>query len=196
LDWHATDADLLLAGESNGSVSAWRYSDRRRAFAVTAHADYVRAVQWSPFDKNTFLSAGDDGKVRVWKVEESGMKRLWECVTDSAVLCAAWHPTKRLIACGLRDDTLLLWKPGKDWSFSVRVHKGRIWDISWDPSGRHLVTAGNEGKIIVWQDVLTVINSRSRDSRDYIQISKELPMHFTCNELILDDNRNKDKNKY
>lgn len=136
----------LLDAESGDVMHEW-----------LAHDDYVRSIRWSG-DGERIATCGDDGLVRVWSAKDREL--VWQALgpsseTDGAgripILCLSWDPEERLIAGGLRDDTLVFWNSANGaLAGSEKKHVGRIWGIDWSPDGRMVATAGNEGCVRTW----------------------------------------------
>jgi WD40 repeat protein len=130
----------------------------QRAFSH-AHTDYVRRIVWSSNSK-LFFSCSDDGMIRVWgmgnnnKISELDCKSVNPNQDNNCVLSLGINEKEKVIAAGLRDDQIALIKYSDTGSlgdkfYMEKIHKGRIWDLVWDKTGRFLITVGNEGKMKV-----------------------------------------------
>lgn len=126
---------------------------------LSAHYDYVRKVVWNK-SSTEFFSCSDDGTVKLWKYNGSNFNEESSIVIkpsedNNAILSLAWHPDYNFFAVGLRDDTLALVEYDEKYKMNVisckKYHKGRIWDLVWDDTGRYLCSIGNEGKLKVYQ---------------------------------------------
>ena len=117
LRWNQS-GEWLVSGDESGGVKYWQ-SNMRAQGKFVAHggggggAAAVRAISFAPADVQfKFLTCSDDKSLRVWDFWAQGGVRDAELLGHNAeVYCAAWHPTKALIASGSRDATVKLWDP-------------------------------------------------------------------------------------
>ncbi|KAK7188939.1 WD domain-containing protein, partial [Paraphaeosphaeria sporulosa] len=62
------DENFVVSGSEDGRVYIWRNNvNGLLVEALDAHEGCVNAVAWHPSDPRCFASAGDDGRVRVWR---------------------------------------------------------------------------------------------------------------------------------
>lgn len=67
------------------------------------------------------------------------------------VRAVALEPTTGLIVCGNHDGRLFLVEPGaEETPAGLEAHKGALRSIALDPSGRHILTAGDDGFVKRW----------------------------------------------
>jgi WD40 repeat protein len=119
------DGKQLVFGDDGGTLSLVRVGDAPSAWTVsaetTAHSGGVMSVAFCDdrpgvkgCDPNVFASAGNDGRVRLWRVvEQPDGARLEPQLTfegsESAVLSVTFSPDGGLIAAGDSDGKLHLW---------------------------------------------------------------------------------------
>ncbi|KAK1799187.1 hypothetical protein P4O66_007439 [Electrophorus voltai] len=110
---------------------------------------------WDPFDSSKLVVAGDDAKIRVWKIPEGG---LVETLTEPACILQGhiekiysikFHPhASGLLASSSYDMTVRLW----DLENGVEVkklhgHQDQIFGMAWSPNGKLLATVCKDGKV-------------------------------------------------
>ncbi|XP_026864929.2 coronin-7 isoform X1 [Electrophorus electricus] len=110
---------------------------------------------WDPFDSSKLVVAGDDAKIRMWKIPEGG---LVETLTEPACILQGhtekiysikFHPhASGLLASSSYDMTVRLW----DLENGVEVkklhgHQDQIFGMAWSPNGKLLATVCKDGKV-------------------------------------------------
>ncbi len=115
------------------------------------HSEAVRSIVFAP-EKNAFYSAGSDGKILLWNLEDTAAK--------SRVL-AETHTVNRIIditgdgkwlACGTEGKGIQIYNttymegPVRNLS----GHGGRIFCLDFLPDNRKMVTAGPDNRILIW----------------------------------------------
>lgn len=129
-----------------------------------SHTAPVLDTDWSPFNDSIVASAGDDGKVMIWKVEAAqfegwGMEG-WEPqdfdpvaridVTPRRVGQVLFHPTaEHVLATATGEHTVKLWDlANPDHPRAVLGgHGDTIQGLAFNPSGNVLVTTSRDRKI-------------------------------------------------
>ncbi|WWC68317.1 uncharacterized protein I206_102242 [Kwoniella pini CBS 10737] len=124
-------AGTILHASTKGDDHAVRYHsmhDNKYLAYFKGHEARVRSVDMSPVD-DTFITAGDDGTVRLWDLRASGCKGLVQDVGGSAiaaidnqgiVFAVACSDTQTIMmyATATMDRTPFLYTPLNDISFS------------------------------------------------------------------------------
>jgi WD40 repeat protein len=154
-DW-SPSGRWVLSGGIDKRIGLWDADEWVPVTFASFHRDYVRAVKWN--GPNYFASCGDDGKVAIWKWDNETATLRGYLTLDSAVLSIAWNPVRKVLACGLRDDSVVFWnycnleKPSRSGVKRVKKHVGRVWEIKWSADGSELYSVGNEGFLINWNN--------------------------------------------
>ncbi|WVO21286.1 uncharacterized protein IAS62_002593 [Cryptococcus decagattii] len=128
------------------------------------HTAPVLDTTWNPFDDNIVASAGEDGKVFIWKVEESAFEGWgednWEPQDFSPALKLSaggrkvgqviFHPTSANLLTAASGDHLV-----------------RLWDISSGADEPKIVLKGHGDSIqsIAWNSVGTTLATTCRDKK-------------------------------
>ncbi|OCF30801.1 deoxyuridine 5'-triphosphate nucleotidohydrolase [Kwoniella heveanensis CBS 569] len=129
------------------------------------HTGPVLDTAWSPFDDQIVASAGEDGKVFIWKVEDSLFEGWGEehwapqDLSPQARLSAGgrkvgqvvFHPTSsNLLTAASGDHLVRLWdiSTGDDTpKIILKGHNDSIQSIAWNAIGTQLVTTCRDKKI-------------------------------------------------
>ena len=129
-----------------------------------SHAAPVLDTDWSPHDDNLVASAGDDGKLMVWKIDDAAFEGWgvegWEPRDFDPVLRidasarkvgqVLWHPTAQNVVAGACGDyTVKLWDLAnpEDPRNTLRGHNDAIQCLAYNPTGTLLVTTCRDRKI-------------------------------------------------
>lgn len=63
----------------------------------------------------------------------------------------AWHPVKKTLAIGFSNGELMIWNGSNRRLESVIVHKNSIASLVFNPDGSRLLSADQDGLIVVWK---------------------------------------------
>jgi WD40 repeat protein len=114
----------------------------------SGHTRPVFAVAFSPDDK-LLVSAGADRTLKVWDMQTSKLERTLAHHTD-IVQCLAFRPAHAGDYCASAgaDQTVRVWQPAIGRMVRiVRQPDGAVFTLAWDPKGRRLFSAGQEGVV-------------------------------------------------
>nr|VFJ44250.1 MAG: WD40 repeat [Candidatus Kentron sp. FW] len=120
-----------------------------RIWQVKAHDDEVQSCVWSP-DGNTILTAGLDGKAKLWQPDGKHIRTIAPPLEPGAewlpkLWSAEFSPDGKTLITGSDDGFAGLWK--LDGTLLRRFHHGsQILTAQFDARGRHLLTVdgGND----------------------------------------------------
>ncbi|KAG1730113.1 WD40-repeat-containing domain protein [Suillus paluster] len=109
-----------------------------RAWCVAAFPDSERVV-----------SVSDDDTVVVWKFRTKEQEHRW--AHKGATTVAVSRDGKK-VASGGRDCALQLWdaESGQRLAGPWKVHKQRVWSVSWSPNGNHIASCPADSFLIIW----------------------------------------------
>ncbi|KAG1887049.1 WD40-repeat-containing domain protein [Suillus subluteus] len=112
-------------------------SHERRAWCVAPFPDNERVV-----------SASDDNTVVVWNFRTKEKEYCWSHKGATAVSVS--HDGKKVVSGG-RDCALQLWnaESGKHLAGPWKLHKQRVWSVSWSPDGNHIASCSADSTLII-----------------------------------------------
>jgi WD40 repeat protein/serine/threonine protein kinase len=139
---------LITAGD-DGHVHVW---DRRtnKPLGSLPVTGSVHAVAVSP-DGATIAAAGDDGKIHL--IRAADLAPLGQLAGHTAgVLSLDFSADGALLASSASDNSARLWNMAdkRPHGEPLRGHYGWVWSAALSPDGRRLVTAGEDGRVLVW----------------------------------------------
>ncbi|XP_064396865.1 WD repeat, SAM and U-box domain-containing protein 1-like isoform X2 [Halichondria panicea] len=169
---------LLVTGSSSGELMLFNvYSTELLKRQMGIHNMGVTALALDPtslltaegggavggaFQQFKIASAGNDSVVKLWTVKCNGNVPNSKSVSlsldgsleghSAAVYSCSYHPTRRLLASGSADKSVLLWNlDTKEKVQKLMAHSRYVIHVSFSPNGNHLVSASNDKTISLWR---------------------------------------------
>jgi WD40 repeat protein len=145
----SADGRSTAAVGEDGRLRVWRGAELWTA--PIAHAYRATHVCLST-DAREALTAGGDSKLHLWNLDASVIQGHENEVTALANIKAVDGFARRIVSgddqgviC-IREEPALTPMPGLRW----QAHSARIWDLIGTQCGRWLVSAGDDGKVCIW----------------------------------------------
>lgn len=117
------------------------------------NTDSVTAVAFS-HDGRYLASGAMDGKVTIFEISGPGHVKVMHLFTDSAeITWLRWHSSAHFLVAGSSEGVAYMWRVDMLKLASV-LSGGHVDNIScgqFTPSGKNVVTAGEEGNLCKWQ---------------------------------------------
>ncbi|MFO0976769.1 MAG: protein kinase [Planctomycetaceae bacterium] len=152
---------MLVVGDAAGHVQLWNLEDRRLVKSMQALFQPVNGISFSSdslrfvatINETTNSQQSPSAVTRVFSGESGEQLASFELEGLSAT-CAAWHPSKPVLAFGLSDQTLCLWDVE---SSSVLGRSApqpdAVLKLRFAPNGRQLAAQSGATRIVLWQVV-------------------------------------------
>ncbi|XP_067859174.1 coronin-7 [Heptranchias perlo] len=118
----------------------------------------VADLSWDPFDCHRLAVAGEDAKIRIWRVPSGGLTEILSVPEKTLpghtekIYSIRFHPlASDILASSSYDMTVRIWNlsSGKE-EIVLRGHTDQIFSLSWSPSGQQLATVSKDGKVRVY----------------------------------------------
>ncbi|NWZ90373.1 CORO7 protein, partial [Nesospiza acunhae] len=119
----------------------------------------VADLTWDPFDPRRLAVAGEDAKIRLWRIPEGGLQETLQ--EPEAVLrghtekiySIRFHPTASdLLVSSSYDMTVRIWELGAGREvLCLQGHTDQIFSMAWSPDGKKLATVSKDGRIRLYE---------------------------------------------
>uniref|UniRef100_A0A8D1YII0 Coronin n=1 Tax=Sus scrofa TaxID=9823 RepID=A0A8D1YII0_PIG len=119
----------------------------------------VTDLAWDPFDLHRLAVAGEDARIRLWRVPPEGLEEV--LTTPEAVLTGhtekiyslRFHPLAAdVLASSSYDLTIRIWdlQAGVE-RLRLQGHRDQIFGLAWSPNGQQLATVCKDGRLRVYE---------------------------------------------
>ncbi|XP_068555455.1 coronin-7 isoform X2 [Anas acuta] len=151
---------LLSAG---GQIAVLELSKPGRlpdtAVPTIQNGTAVADLCWDPFDPRRLAVAGEDAKIRLWRVPEGGLQdtlREPEAVLQGhteKIYSIRFQPVAAdLLVSSSYDMTVRIWELGAGQEvLCLQGHTDQIFSLAWSPDGRQLATASKDGRLRLYE---------------------------------------------
>ncbi|XP_072798691.1 coronin-7 isoform X2 [Vicugna pacos] len=119
----------------------------------------VSDLAWDPFDPHRLAVAGEDARIRLWRVPLEGLKEV--LTMPEAVLTGhtekiyslRFHPLAAdVLASSSYDLTVRIWdlQAGAE-RLRLQGHRDQIFGLAWSPNGQQLATVCKDGHLRIYE---------------------------------------------
>ncbi|NXT82897.1 CORO7 protein, partial [Zapornia atra] len=151
---------LLSAG---GQIAILELSKPGRlpdtAMPTIQNGTAVADLSWDPFDPRRLAVAGEDAKIRLWRIPEGGLQetlREPEAILQGhteKIYSIRFHPlASDLLVSSSYDMTVRIWdlSLGRE-TLCLRGHTDQIFSLAWSPDGKKLATVSKDGQLRLYE---------------------------------------------
>ncbi len=157
---YSPDGQTLVGSDQFG-LHFWDIGTGQFLQTITGYSDVINSVVYSP-DGRTLVSLSNG--LRFWDVETE--KLLRTLTPENSVASMAYSPDGQTLACGTRDNTILLWNVNR-WKqiTTLEGHMERISSVAFSPDGQILASGSRDHTIRLWNphtgELLKVLTGHS-----------------------------------
>ncbi|NXB92308.1 CORO7 protein, partial [Vidua chalybeata] len=119
----------------------------------------VADLTWDPFDPRRLAVAGEDARIRLWRIPEGGLQETLQ--EPEAILrghtekiySIRFHPVASdLLVSSSYDMTVRIWElsAGRE-VLCLQGHTDQIFSMAWSPDGKKLATVSKDGRIRLYE---------------------------------------------
>lgn len=145
LTW-SPDRLHLAAASVDGPIVVFDATTGAVRHTLAGHAGSTVSLAWHPSDNSLLASAGQDGKIRLWKLGGEGVALPAGAAWAEKV---AWSPDGKYLASAA-GKKLKLWSPTGELLRDYPDHPSTILDIGWKPGTGSLLASVAYGKLQLW----------------------------------------------
>ncbi|KAK2496006.1 hypothetical protein MC885_010459 [Smutsia gigantea] len=119
----------------------------------------ITDLAWDPFDPHRLAVAGEDARIRLWRVPPEGLEEV--LTTPEATLTGhtekiyslRFHPLAAdVLASSSCDFTVRIWDlEARAERLRLQGHHGQIFGLAWSPDGQQLATLCKDGRLRVYE---------------------------------------------
>ena len=154
----ARSRPLLVANGADHLIRVWRTEPRSLGRTWRGPPAGVSALEIAPGGR--WVASGSiDGSISVWSTSSSRLQRSFRA-HDGRVTAMAFTPSDRpLLASAGSDGLVKLWDLRAMRNARVlRGHSGPVRAVEFADAGRRLISAGDDGVIVIWSTGLAAVN--------------------------------------
>ncbi|XP_029432457.1 coronin-7-like isoform X1 [Rhinatrema bivittatum] len=119
----------------------------------------VADICWDPFDLHRLVVAGEDAKIRVWRIPEGGLQETLsepEAILrghTEKIYSIKFHPLAAdILASSSYDMSVRIWNLGSGKEERLLTgHSDQIFSLAWSPDGQLLATVSKDGKVRLYE---------------------------------------------
>ncbi|XP_062502057.1 protein FAN-like [Corticium candelabrum] len=141
-----TSSKYAVSGTVDGALIIWNLEDQTMLSQHSVHSGKVNAACFSP-DGQRVLSAGADNYLKVLDVNTG--TEIYSKSAGEGLQCAAWNGD--IVLAGDNSGNLHVWNLVEVQPIAIlRGHKGAVTCFAVSPNGMHVVTGGEDKKVVLW----------------------------------------------
>jgi WD40 repeat protein len=150
LDLSVNNGGRILAGSSNGVISAWDIRSGRIQNRITLSSS-VQRIALSPDTRIMAIAGSDDGSVSVLEAATGKLVRRLGEFSDT-VGALAFSPAGEWLAAGDETGAIRVWRT-RDWEMLgvLTGHAGNIRALAFSPDATLLASGGEDMSVRLWR---------------------------------------------
>jgi WD40 repeat protein len=143
---YSSDGKQLLSGHDSGQIILWDLQTRTSIKIIAASESPVRTVA---FLDTRWITAGDDGIIRIWN--EGDLQHEW-FGHKRAVLALAVSPNGDQVVSSDAEGVIRVWSVSTGQTGQVlKASDDAVNAVAITSNGRQAITGGADGVVRLWQ---------------------------------------------
>lgn len=117
-----------------------------------AHASAVRCLSFAPRSSSVLSTGGDDCRVNVWKVNDSGVTNVWTLSNNkSGIECLCFDAEEKCVISGAMSGAIRVFDLNEGKLVrSLNGHLVNTCSISYHPYGEYVASGSADTSMKVW----------------------------------------------
>jgi len=145
---YSPDGELLAIGGMDGIIKIFSTSNYELMKNIEGHAMPIRSLAFSA-DSQFMMSASDDGHIKVYDAKHANLVGTLSG-HSGWVLSVCFGPDNHAVSCS-SDRTVKVWNVGtRQCIHTFSDHSDMVWGARYSSSGSHVVSAGDDCAIHVY----------------------------------------------
>ncbi|EPZ34472.1 WD40 repeat-like protein [Rozella allomycis CSF55] len=144
---------IFVTASPNGAIVLWDADRIKQEKMISEHKRSINKLHASQFESATFLSASQDGLVKLWDLRSKLSSKLTFNGKADAVRDVKYHPFSAYeFIAAFENGTIQVWDirnpmiPEK----KITCHNGVTLSVDWHKDGRWIVSGGRDKIVKVW----------------------------------------------
>jgi len=174
-DTHFYQGDIYaITAGLDKTLKMWEIDSKQQVKDFKGHTDVIQSVALHPL-KAQMATASWDGKIKIWDIATELQQKRLE-IHNGPVYGISYDHRGALIATGGADRIIkiintITWEVEKE----LTGHTGAVTTIRFTPDDRYLVTASDNGEVIIWdiQSGKEIVTYLILNESDWMAIDQE-----------------------
>ena len=161
IDWSPVAEGRLASGDCAGAIHMWEPVLGKwdvGSTPYTGHTSSVEDIQWSPTERDVFMSCSADQTVCVWDVRQRAKPALRVKTHDADVNVMSWNRLANcMVATGADDGSLRIWdlrnfsEVNPQFIANFTFHRDAVTSVDWAPfDSAMLASSSADNTVCVW----------------------------------------------
>ena len=139
----------IAVGYANGDLQLFSEDGQRKIWELKgAHNGDIQRLDFSP-DGSLLATAGFDNELKLWNTRDGSQRQSFD-KHENVVHDVKFSPDGKYLATASYDGKIGLFEIGNEKGIFYKAHEKRTLSIAFDSTGRKLISAGDDGRTVLW----------------------------------------------
>lgn len=155
------NGQVVAAGDSDGLI---KLSNLDGAWLQTLQQpSSVTCVRFSPINNYLLASAGVDGVIRLWRLNN----QLFDVLNGQNkqyFVGVSFSPDTQTLATACSDRSIKLWSREGTQVKSLNGHENQVWKVRYSSDGKFMASCSSDNTVKIWNDHGTLLQTLQHDA--------------------------------